>query len=137
METWITSDGRAYFVQLHESESEGESSTSELVEDEQVCELSLSACIFLFIHDVCSQRPHTRPSFDDASRLHPAPPNGSNWHGTCVHDFPTPRWVQKQRRIDPSEPLHERNRRAYVEPKQAVCVALNSRFSLIAVGMLG
>ncbi|PBL00950.1 RIC1-domain-containing protein [Armillaria gallica] len=117
VETWITSDGRAYFVQLHESESEGESSTSELVEDEQ--------------------HPHTRPSFDDASRLHPAPPNGSNWHGTCVHDFPTPRWVQKQRRVDPSEPLHERNRRAYVEPKQAVCVALNSRFSLIAVGMLG
>ena len=52
METWITSDGRAYFVQLHESESEGESSTSELVEDEQVCELSLSVCIFLFIHAV-------------------------------------------------------------------------------------
>ncbi|KAK0465224.1 RIC1-domain-containing protein [Desarmillaria tabescens] len=97
--TWITSDGRAYFVQLHESESEEESSTSEQVEDEK--------------------------------------PNGSNWHGTCVHDFPTPRWVQKQRRIDPNEPLHERNRRAYVEPKQAVCVALNSRFSLIAVGMLG
>jgi RAB6A-GEF complex partner protein 1 len=50
-----------------------------------------------------------------------------------VHDFETPRWVQKQRRIDPDEPLHERDR-VYEEPKRAVAIAINGTFSLIAIG---
>jgi len=61
----------------------------------------------------------------------------SLWKGTCIHDFVTPRWVQKQRVVDPDEPLHQRSRRVYVEPKRAVCVAVNGKFTLVAVGMLG
>lgn len=60
-----------------------------------------------------------------------------SWHGTCVHNFDTPRWVQKQRKLDPDEPLHERDRRLYVEPRTAVVVAVNGKFSLLAIGMLG
>jgi hypothetical protein len=60
----------------------------------------------------------------------------SAWRGTCVHDFETPRWVQKQRRIDPDEPLHERNR-VYEEPRRAVAIAINGTFSLIAIGTYG
>jgi RAB6A-GEF complex partner protein 1 len=47
-----------------------------------------------------------------------------------------PRWVQKQRRIDPDEPLHERDRKAYIDPNSAVAVAINGKFSLIAIGTL-
>lgn len=54
-----------------------------------------------------------------------------------MHDFKTPRWVEKQRRVDPDEPLHERDRRTYVEPKQAVVVAINGKFSLLAIGTQG
>ena len=50
-----------------------------------------------------------------------------------MHDFETPRWVQKQRRIDPDEPLHEHSR-VYEEPRRAVAIAINGTFSLIAIG---
>lgn len=50
-----------------------------------------------------------------------------------MHDFEAPRWVQKQRRVDPDEPLHERNR-VYEEPRRAVAIAINGTFSLIAIG---
>ncbi len=69
--------------------------------------------------------------------MQPSLPNGSTWRGTCLHDFPTPRWVQKQRRVDPDQPLHESSRRIYEEPRRAVKIALNSRFSVFAIGMVG
>jgi hypothetical protein len=59
------------------------------------------------------------------------------WHGTCVHDFETPKWFQKQRRVDPAEPLHERERKVYEEPRRAVAVAINGKFSLVAIGTHG
>ncbi|KAK1232383.1 WD40 repeat protein [Marasmius sp. AFHP31] len=102
VETWITSDGRAYIVHLAENED--------------------------------SERPEPARFADEQEDLEDA---GSTWQGTCIHDFETPRWVQKQRRIDPDEPLHERNRPVYVEPRKAVSIAINGKFSLIAVGMLG
>lgn len=55
------------------------------------------------------------------------------WHGTCVHDFETPKWVQKQKRIDPNDASADR--RQYEEPKKAISIAVNGKFSLIAVGM--
>lgn len=45
--------------------------------------------------------------------------------------------MQKQRRIDPDEPRHERDRRVYEEPRRAVTVAVNGKFSLVAIGTLG
>ncbi|KAJ3897367.1 hypothetical protein F5879DRAFT_983118 [Lentinula edodes] len=52
--------------------------------------------------------------------------------GTCIHHFETPRWVQKQRRVEPEE-----HGSVYFEPRRAVRIAINAKFSLIAVGMLG
>ncbi|KAJ3897394.1 hypothetical protein F5879DRAFT_996122 [Lentinula edodes] len=54
------------------------------------------------------------------------------WMGTCIHHFETPRWVQKQRRVEPEE-----HGSVYFEPRRAVRLAINAKFSLIAVGMLG
>lgn len=58
------------------------------------------------------------------------------WQGHCIHDFETPKWVQKQRRIDPDKPRHERGR-FYEEPRHAKAIAINAKFSLIAIGTLG
>lgn len=41
--------------------------------------------------------------------------------------------MQKQRQIDPNEPLHERDR-VYEEPRRAVTIAINGKFSFIAIG---
>ncbi|KAF7320200.1 RIC1 domain-containing protein [Mycena kentingensis (nom. inval.)] len=110
VETWITSDGRAYFVGLSE-------------EEEQLPE--------------------------SPAENHQSPP--SKWHGTCIHNFETPRWVQKSRAIE-SEPEDDddetpqrsgatsldgkgKTRAIYSEPRRAVSVSINSKFSLVAVGM--
>lgn len=60
-----------------------------------------------------------------------SPKNG--WMGTCIHNFETPRWVQKRRRVEP----HEQEDVTYFEPNRAVQIAMNAKFSLIAVGLLG
>lgn len=71
---------------------------------------------------------HTRRgSFDSHS------PQRFGWEGTCVHDFETPRWVQKQKQVDPEDSRE----RAYHEPRRAVTIAVNGKFSLIAVGTEG
>ncbi|KAF9023405.1 RIC1-domain-containing protein [Hymenopellis radicata] len=116
VETWITSDGRAYFVQLHEPEEHDSASDQE---------------------ERAYQTARPQSTSDDPTRMQPSLPNGSTWRGTCLHDFPTPRWVQKQRRVDPDQPLHESSRRIYEEPRRAVKIALNSRFSVFAIGMVG
>ncbi len=56
------------------------------------------------------------------------------WHGTCIHDFKTPRWVQKQRQVDSDQ---NDAVRIYDEPKRATAVAVNNKFSLIAIGTHG
>ncbi|KAH9081828.1 RIC1-domain-containing protein [Lactarius deliciosus] len=43
--------------------------------------------------------------------------------GTCVHDVQVPKWVQKRKQVYPGE-----------DPRRAVKVAVNMRFSLIAIG---
>ncbi|CAK5265262.1 unnamed protein product [Mycena citricolor] len=117
VETWITSDGRAYFVTLNESTIE-ENGDQEFGSNE-------------------SEPAAAKP----------------RWQGVAIHDFETPRWVQKSRRVDP-DPEHETDqesissgaasivskgteRAIYDEPRRAVAVAINSKFSLVAVGMSG
>jgi hypothetical protein len=56
------------------------------------------------------------------------------WHGTCIHDFQTPKWVQKQRRV---ESVTSESEEIYQEPKRATCVAINIKFSLFAFGTHG
>ncbi|KAG5728542.1 RIC1 like protein [Termitomyces sp. T112] len=111
IETWITSDGRVYFVRLHdyfELEDNASGSRDDNFQDEAR---------------------HRHISLDSISTAH----SRQGWRGTCVHDFETPRWVQKQRRIDPDESLHVQNR-TYEEPRRAVAIAINGKFSFIAIG---
>ncbi|KAF9056469.1 RIC1-domain-containing protein [Panaeolus papilionaceus] len=58
------------------------------------------------------------------------------WQGTCIHDFRTPKWVQKQRMVEPTDTdLASDLTKAYNEPKRAVRIAMNTKFSLVAIGM--
>ncbi|EIW86459.1 RIC1-domain-containing protein [Coniophora puteana RWD-64-598 SS2] len=104
VEAWVTSDGRAYFVQLVEYADSAGGSRSGLE--------STSSVHF-----------SSRTS-NESSGLH-------RWQGTCVHNYEFPRWVQKQRHVEEGQPGYER---AYAEPRRAVDIAVNSRYSLIAVG---
>lgn len=54
------------------------------------------------------------------------------WQGTCIHNFETPRWVQKRRRLDPEDAQIAGP--VYDEPRRAVAIAINGKFSLVAVG---
>ncbi|KAJ7275450.1 RIC1-domain-containing protein [Mycena haematopus] len=144
VETWITSDGRAYFVGLDESIA--------LANSEDGSESPKTT------------RHHQSPSTDSTTSAKRQ--QKSIWRGTCIHDFETPRWVQKSRRIDPEldpddadtedevypspSPSQSdtdslasaskgkgkgKGRAVYTEPRRAVAVAINGKFSLIAVGM--
>ncbi|KAJ6519422.1 RIC1-domain-containing protein [Mycena sanguinolenta] len=147
VETWITSDGRAYFVGLNESIAPADS------EDGSGSPKT-------------ARQHHQSPSTDStgSTKRHK-----STWQGTCIHDFETPRWVQKSRRVDPHPDSEEADpedevypspspsqssdsltsasasasvskgkgkaRAVYSEPRRAVAVAINGKFSLVAVGM--
>ncbi|KAF7367259.1 RIC1 domain-containing protein [Mycena sanguinolenta] len=141
VETWITSDGRAYFVGLSENIASAESDDGSG-------------------SPKTARQHHQSPSTDSTgSTKRPK----STWQGTCIHDFETPRWVQKSRRVDPqpdgadadtedevyptpsqsSDSLASASassgkgkaRAVYNEPRRAVAVAINGKFSLVAVGM--
>ncbi|KAJ7770879.1 RIC1-domain-containing protein [Mycena maculata] len=133
VETWITSDGRAYFVGLSENVK---SSESENAEEEP--------------HSPTTARHHHSLSTGSTASAREQKPT---WQGTCIHDFETPRWVQKSRRVeehvhaDPEEEAYQpsdgddsikgkgKGRAVYNEPRRAVTVAINGKFSLIAIGM--
>ncbi|TDL28863.1 RIC1-domain-containing protein [Rickenella mellea] len=109
VETWITSDGRAYFVQLHEMlAKEGSAS------------------------DVQSSGGHTvelNPETDSEGETI------IQWEGICIHDLESPRWMQKRR--TPGDGEVDDLQVKYDESRRAVHVAINSRFSLIATGTYG
>ncbi|KAJ7462790.1 RIC1-domain-containing protein [Mycena galericulata] len=133
VETWITSDGRAYFVGLSENiEPAGSENTEEGGQSP-------------------TARHHKSSSVNSTSS---AKGQRAVWQGTCIHDFETPRWVQKSRRIEthadadldeevdlsPSDSEGSlkgkgKERAVYNEPRRAVAVAINGKFSLIAIGM--
>ncbi|EKM83606.1 hypothetical protein AGABI1DRAFT_123933 [Agaricus bisporus var. burnettii JB137-S8] len=107
-EVWISVDGRAYFVQLHEE-------------------------------DILDYEPDLEP--EDTDNTDPVPQGIASkphqrfgWQGTCIHDFVTPKWVQKQRRIEHPEGL---DTQTYQEPKKATTIAINTRFSIFAIGTEG
>ncbi|TFK57640.1 RIC1-domain-containing protein [Heliocybe sulcata] len=109
-EIWITSDGRAYFVALREL-PDANASNPELSRDNGQTRTSIDG--------------RRSASFDNPGR----------WHGTCIHNFEIPHWVQKQRQVDPDETgMHQY---MYDEPRRAVGIAINSHFSLVAVGTYG
>ncbi|KAG1826256.1 RIC1-domain-containing protein [Suillus subaureus] len=113
VETWITSDGRAYFVRLQENRHS--ENVSEL--DEEETDKSSTSNL---------ANGTSRPSTDSSgSQPH------YHWEGTCIHDFDVPRWVQKQRSTDDGS---GQSSSAYIEPRRAVAIDVNTRFSLVAVG---
>ncbi|KAI0963163.1 hypothetical protein AcW1_000322 [Taiwanofungus camphoratus] len=117
-ETWITSDGRAYLVQLYENESVHSNTSESSVVAEETFQASIS------------QMEGRRVSTDSSrSRRY------LQWRGTCIHSIDTPRWVQKRRRRDPDDP--DAGEFAYTEPRRAMVVAINTKFSLIAIGTYG
>ncbi|PFH54758.1 hypothetical protein AMATHDRAFT_72525 [Amanita thiersii Skay4041] len=109
-ETWITSDGRVYLVQLRDSRGMVASTEFQRVDDD--------------VSDT-SRRPGASSSQDPHSVL---------WQGTCIHDFETPKWVQKQRRIEPDDIISTYRPRTYDEPRRAMVLAVNNKFSIIAIG---
>jgi hypothetical protein len=58
--------------------------------------------------------------------------SGPFWQGMCVYKFELPRWMQKRRQTDIAE-----DKAVLKEPRRATAVAVNARFSLIAIGTLG
>ncbi|EMD41642.1 hypothetical protein CERSUDRAFT_128592 [Gelatoporia subvermispora B] len=113
-DAWVTSDGRAYLVQLDEGDSIRPSVSDGSAAGEDA-----------FQHTHLARLSETRQSTDSAD-WHP------QWQGTCIHDVEPPRWVQKRRQTDPDsgEP-------AYQDPRKAVAVAVNAKFSLVAIGTYG
>ena len=109
-ETWITSDGRGYLVQLYE-EQDAQPSASEASTDDPQADISPFQ--------------QSRQSSDSASSARPF-----QWHGTCIHHIDPPRWVQKRKQVDPGDVVGY----GYNEPRRAMAIALNPKFSLVAVG---
>ncbi|KAF4605560.1 hypothetical protein EYR40_004346 [Pleurotus pulmonarius] len=110
IDAWITSDGRAYLVRLNERQIRlDEPSSSGLAGGDESEDRSLS-----------------RSSLEGTV----------GWQGTCTYDFEMPRWLQKRRQLDPDEE-GELNETLYENPKRATAIAVNSTFSLIAVGTQG
>ncbi|KAJ3856637.1 RIC1-domain-containing protein [Lentinula lateritia] len=116
VESWITSDGRAYIVHL--IRIDGPPSEEPPSDSRNASNLNLSE------PDQIQTQKLDNPRFADGQR--------NVWMGTCIHHFETPRWVQKQRRVEPEE-----HGSVYFEPRCAVRIAISAKFSLIAVGMLG
>ncbi|OAX44898.1 RIC1-domain-containing protein [Rhizopogon vinicolor AM-OR11-026] len=112
VETWITSDGRAYFVGLQESRH-SKDGASELSEEETDGGSTAT-------RTNGTSRPSTESSRSQSLYY---------WQGTCIHNFEVPRWVQKQRSVDDGS-----GSSIYLEPRRAAVIAVNAKFSLVAVG---
>ncbi|KAI0651550.1 RIC1-domain-containing protein [Trametes meyenii] len=110
-ETWITSDGRAYLVQLYQEQDIAPSASEASAGDEEQAQLRHLS--------------HNRLSSDSTSSSRPL-----QWHGTCIHHVDPPRWVQKRKHVDPGDVA----KYAYTEPRRAMVVALNPKFSMLATG---
>jgi len=137
IETWITSEGNAYFVQLQD-DNDGDRGSSLSGDDPTVG-----------VRNILAPRRWLNPipqgdNLEESNfrlgprRIRQVGPNGNalppTWIGTCVHTSPIPRSIQKRRQLEESD-THEIF--DYPEPRKAVEVAVNLKFSLIAVGMEG
>ncbi|KAH7883853.1 RIC1-domain-containing protein [Phlebopus sp. FC_14] len=115
VEAWITSDGRVYFVRLQEDTYMGADSDNEEARD----------------GDSTSSGNQTRKQ-ERLSIASSSVDHRFHWQGTCIHDFEVPRWVQKSRHVESDDP--SKGAATYVEPRRALKVAINAKFSLVAVG---
>ncbi|KAF8506868.1 RIC1-domain-containing protein [Russula emetica] len=113
VESWITSDGRVYLVQLVEGD-EFDTVTSHWEGTEADPETFANGAR------------HARKSDDSAKSQ-----SNSRWQGSCVHDVEVPKWVQKRKQVHPDEGTGTVD---YEQPRRAAKVVVNMKFSLIAVG---
>jgi hypothetical protein len=67
-------------------------------------------------------------NIEDLSQVSTDDLSPSLWQGTCIHDFKTPKWVQKRRANGADGP------ETYDEPRRAMVIAMNSKFSVVAIG---
>ncbi|KAF9229601.1 RIC1-domain-containing protein [Gyrodon lividus] len=119
VETWITSDGRAYFVRLQANAHVEEPTVDPDNEDES--KDGDSGSLENQINGIGPS------SADSSSSMHE-----QHWQGTCIHNIEVPRWVQKSRHVESD--TSDNGPPVYIEPRRAVEVAVNARFSLIAIG---
>lgn len=134
VETWITSDGRAYLVQLSGA-IPMDGSSSDLAANEGDERQVTAKDTYV----ICADNTHfspkeftvTQPLTDESST------NLSlRWSGICIHNVELPRWVQKRRAVDPSD-VGGNDKFVYEDPRRGVKIAINPRFSLIATGTHG
>ena len=126
VETWLTSDGRAYLVQLYDVDNTARPSydTSRNVDSLRVCHLIRG-------HGLAHAYPaQSRSALSVNNANSNANTHMQHWQGTCIHDVEPPRWVQKRRMVRPDEPQYD-----YDEPQTATAVAINTKFSVYAVGL--
>lgn len=127
IETWITSDGRAYLVQLYEaSEAKTSIDTAKAARMVKRHQISLRYNVYM----KSPSQEHSRHSTDSNHSQ-----TGPLWQGTCIHNVEPPKWVQKRRMVRPDDP--DADQYHYDEPRCAVAVAINTKFSVVAVGMHG
>ncbi|KAN0100860.1 RIC1 domain containing protein [Tylopilus felleus] len=119
VETWVTSDGRAYFVRLEENSQAEETVVPSESEDGP---------------GGGDPKADKGEKAEDRSSSVSSDPLQSEhrWEGTCIHNFEVPRWVQKSRHVEGDDSSSRGP--VYEEPRRAVEVAVNARFSLVAVG---
>lgn len=127
VETWVTSDGRAYFVELDETSPSDVGGVDQRYS--QVGPIILQELKSIYVCQKSGR--HESGVFDSPPDI-PRSQSHFRWRGTCIHDFETPKWVQKRRRRDPED--EQDTGPVYDEPRRAVAVAINGKFSLTAVG---
>ncbi|EIN13398.1 RIC1-domain-containing protein [Punctularia strigosozonata HHB-11173 SS5] len=117
VDTWITSDGRGYIAQLIDSSLSPPSATDLGTVDEEA---------------------HQRfeGKLPKASMDSTASQTTLQWQGICIHNFDPPRWVGKRRQVD-ADSSDSSDSGYYDEPRRAVAIAVNGKFSVIAIGTHG
>lgn len=128
VETWITSDGRAYLVQLYDGV--GRTSAGSAKDSRRVSRHVIHYGYAATQTAQDSRSEKLRYSVDSDSSQ-----PGSAWQGTCIHDVEPPKWVQKRKLISPDGP--DGDKYHWEEPRRAVAVAINTKFSVVAIGMHG
>ena len=88
-----------------------------------VAKLTVTFCT---LQSLGSEAWHTRRSNDSANSR-----SSFRWQGSCIHDVQVPKWVQKRKQVHPDEATSADD---YEQPRRAVKVVVNMKFSLVAVG---
>ena len=130
-ETWVTSDGRAYFVHLYENAQDD-------LDVNSATDNNASDSVVHFLHTfILSDNYHRQTS---VSVLNDGSGHGSErasmdsiqnqqllrWDGTCIHDT-----------RHGGHPARNQMDQTHPTPNDAIHSAINAKFSLVAIGTHG